>query len=73
VLALLGAPVSRPITLPEPWASLARELGGVSFLALCLGVGVRTVHRWAHGGRTTTLQREAAAARLRRRGLESPW
>jgi transcriptional regulator with XRE-family HTH domain len=41
--------MSKPITLPEPWKSLAIRKGGVNRLADELGVTPCTVYRWAHG------------------------
>ena len=50
----------RPTTLPDPWLSLARKLGGVGALARELGgVTPGTIYRWAHG-----LMRMNGAARL---------
>lgn len=43
--------MTRPTTLPEPWAALAVALGGVQELADALGTTPSTVHRWAHGQR----------------------
>jgi len=37
----------RPTTLPAPWLSLARKLGGVGALAVAMGVTPRTINRWA--------------------------
>ena len=42
----------RPTTLPEPWLSLAKKLGGVGALAVALGTTPRTINQWAHGTRT---------------------
>jgi predicted transcriptional regulator len=39
----------RPTTLPEPWRSLAANLGGVQALADALGVVPLTVRRYASG------------------------
>ena len=39
----------RPTTLPAPWLSLARKLGGVQCLADAMGVTPRTINRWAKG------------------------
>jgi transcriptional regulator with XRE-family HTH domain len=41
--------MSKPITLPEPWKSLAIRKGGVNRLADELGVTPCAVYRWAHG------------------------
>ena len=41
--------MARPITLPEPWRSLALKLGGVQALADRLGTTPRTINRWANG------------------------
>lgn len=66
--------MGRPITLVEPWAALARALGGVGHLASALGVTTRTVRRWAAGDTSPSeLQRRDVRARLKRRGLSSPW
>jgi DNA-binding transcriptional regulator YiaG len=47
----MRAEMPRPTTLPEPWISLARKLGGVQGLADALGVAPNTIYRWAHGQR----------------------
>lgn len=66
--------MSRVISLPEPWATLARALGGVGALAEALDVEPRTVHRWATGARVPDeLRKRDVRARLKRRGLEPPW
>jgi hypothetical protein len=44
------AKIGRPITLPGPIGELAHKVGGVAQLSDSLGVHVRTVRRWAHGG-----------------------
>lgn len=41
--------MARPSTLPEPWRSLALELGGVQALADALGVTPLTIRRYASG------------------------
>jgi len=41
--------MTRKITLPEPWKSLAVKMGGVGKLADYLGVAPNTLYRWAHG------------------------
>ena len=41
--------MSRKITLPEPFRSLAAKLGSVQALADALGVTTRTLNRWAKG------------------------
>jgi len=66
--------MSRRIALTDPWASLARELGSVAALAEVCGVTTRTLQRWSDGTRSPSeLQRADVRARLRRRGLRSPW
>lgn len=39
------------LSLPEPWLSLARKLGGVEALAERLHTTTRSVNRWAKGER----------------------
>ncbi len=41
--------MTRPTTLPAPWAELAAAYGGVVALAERLGVSYRTLERWGHG------------------------
>lgn len=66
--------MTRPTTLPEPWADLAHALGSVAELADACGVTARTVHRWADGEREpSVLQKRDVRERLRRRGLRAPW
>lgn len=43
--------MGRPLTLPEPWAALAAQLGGVQALADAAGASPRSIHQWAHGTR----------------------
>jgi hypothetical protein len=64
----------RPSVFTGRWQALARSLGGVAKLARVCGVTPRTVRRWALGETTpSVLQRRDVVARLRRRGLASPW
>jgi len=66
--------MSRPTTLPDPWAGLARAFGGVSRLARYLGVDRRTISKWAMKEREPDeLRKRDIKARLRRRGHDSPW
>lgn len=64
----------RPTTLPEPWRSLAAELGGVKALAEVLLCDPRTVARWAHGERTPDRRaREWILAAFHQAKIQPPW
>jgi len=41
--------MTRRVTLPEPWRSLAEEAGGVGELAKLFRVSPKTLYNWAHG------------------------
>jgi hypothetical protein len=41
----------RPLSLPGPIGSLAREMGGRDKMAAATGVDEKTIYRWAHDGR----------------------
>ena len=63
----------RPTTLPDPWRSLAKKLGGVGALASALGTASRTVNRWARGDREPTgTAQKAIAALFAAHNLEPP-
>lgn len=67
--------VGRPLSLPEPWLSLAQAFGGLESLASRLAVTPRAIRRWAMGERTPTSRaaRREVNALARRRGLSEPW
>jgi len=63
----------RPPTLPEPWRSLALQVGGVEALAEALHSNVSTVRRWAHEERSPNGPALALIrATFEAHGLESP-
>ena len=39
----------RPLTLREPYGTLARSMGGLGKLAEALGVAPRTIRDWSNG------------------------
>jgi len=41
--------MTRRVTLPEPWRSMAVEAGGVGELAKLFRVSPKTLYNWAHG------------------------
>ena len=63
----------RPPTLPEPWRSLALQVGGVEALAEALHSNVSTVRRWAHEERSPNGPAQALIRALfAEHHLESP-
>jgi hypothetical protein len=41
--------MGRPVSMPEPWRSLAGKMGGVKALAKAFGAPERSLRRWATG------------------------
>ena len=65
--------MSRPTTLPGPWAQLAQAAGGVGELARLLGVSRRTIERWGGGVLPGTIVQEHVTAFAKRRGVVIVW
>ena len=65
--------MSRPTTLPGPWAQLAQAAGGVGELARLLGVSRRTVERWGTGVLPGAIVQEHVVAFAKRRGVAIVW
>ena len=63
----------RPVSLPEPWRSLALRLGSVEALASELHSNPSTIRRWAHQERSPNgPARALIRALFEAHGLESP-
>jgi hypothetical protein len=65
--------VSRPTTLPGPWAKLAQAAGGVGELARLLGVSRRTIERWGAGVLPGVIVQEHVVTFAKRRGVAITW
>jgi DNA-binding transcriptional regulator YdaS (Cro superfamily) len=65
--------VSRPTTLPGPWAQLAQAAGGVGALARLLGVSRRTIERWGAGVLPGAIVRGHVIAFAKQRGVAIVW
>lgn len=61
------------LTYPEPWSTLARQMGGPELLAQELGCSQRTLYRWAHEVTDPTRTARQTIDRLfRERGIPGP-
>ena len=57
----------QPLALPGPIGELAKEMNGKDNLAKEMGVDVKTVYRFAHDGRVSSLAAKLLIERLFRR------
>ena len=64
----------RPLTIPEPWRTLASRAGGAAKLAAELGISRRQLLRWCKGERAPSEFVQTAVARYAaRHGVRGLW
>lgn len=66
--------MGRPMTMPEPWRTLAAKVGGAAILAAALGVSRRQLLRWAKGERAPSeFTRAAVQQYATKHGVRGLW
>jgi hypothetical protein len=57
----------RPLTLPEPWRTLAAKAGGAKELAALMGVSYASLRGWAVGAHEMSGPAKILFARIKKR------